>query len=280
LSRQEDPLPPDVDLDKEERDPAAEEEEDTARREYAAELARREKELAQASREMPALSAPDKDGEDKQVRREVSTQEVEVDESALVHMLEEDEEGEGEEVLSDLRPRVLVIEGDTVFATEISNELAANGFAAKVIPDGKEVIKNASAYSPAMILLCVELPGLSGYLVCNQLKQHPELKKIPLILMSAEATTDTFKQHKKLATRADGYLTKPFQHDLLLKKVAALTSQQAITPPGVEDDEEAAAPATRDRVGEGGKGMDTWLLLVLAVVVLAGAVVAVYFLVF
>jgi CheY-like chemotaxis protein len=268
-------LPPDVDLEKEERDPAAEEEEDTARREYAAELARKEKELA-ASREMPP--AADKDIAKK--RSEVSTQEVEVDESALVHMLEEDEEGEGEEVLSDLRPRVLVIEGDTVFATEISNELAANGFAAKAISDGKEVIKNASTYSPALILLCVELPGLSGYLVCNQLKQHPELQKIPLILMSAEATSDTFKQHKKLATRADGYLTKPFQPDLLLKKVAALTSQQAITPPEAEDDEEEAAPATRGSAGEGGKSMDTWLLLVLALVVLAGAIVAVYFLVF
>ncbi len=78
------------------------------------------------------------------------------------------------------------------------------------VADGKEGLDKASADRPDAIILCVELPKMSGYSICNKLKKDDQLKSIPLIITSREATHETFEQHKKLKTRAEAYLIKPF----------------------------------------------------------------------
>ena len=67
-----------------------------------------------------------------------------------------------------------------------------------------------------MIIVSVE-PRKVGYAVCNKLKRCAELQHIPLILTSAEETPQTFEQHKKLKSRADEYLLKPFSATSLSK---------------------------------------------------------------
>src|SRR5688572_989863 len=63
---------------------------------------------------------------------------------------------------------------------------------------------------------------MSGYSICNKLKKDNDLKGIPLIITSKEATPETFAQHKKLKTRAEDYLIKPFQEAELIEKIGAL----------------------------------------------------------
>src|SRR5205823_11487504 len=70
---------------------------------------------------------------------------------------------------------------------------------------------------PQAIVLCVELPRMSGYSICAKLKKDAQLKSIPLIITSAEATPETFEHHKKLKTRAEEYLKKPFAPSLLVQ---------------------------------------------------------------
>ncbi len=118
--------------------------------------------------------------------------------------------------------KILLIENDPAFAATISGSLEASGFEVRATGDGKEGLDLARDWAPEAVVLCVELPSLSGYLVCQKLKKDEVLKQVPLVLTSAEATEETFEKHKTLKARADDYLLKPYEPEALLEKLGAL----------------------------------------------------------
>src|SRR5512136_757099 len=121
-----------------------------------------------------------------------------------------------------MQKNVLLIESDTSFARAMSAALELRGYGVRTSPDGKEGFELARALHPDCVVLCVELPGLSGYSWCNRLKKDGSLKSIPLVITSSEATPETFDQHRKLKTRAEDYLLKPFQPETLVERIGAL----------------------------------------------------------
>jgi CheY-like chemotaxis protein len=118
--------------------------------------------------------------------------------------------------------KILLIENDAAFAGTISGALEAAGYATRVAADGKDGLDLARDAAPDAIVLCVELPGMSGYLVCQKLRKDDALKSIPLVITSAEATQATFENHRKLKVRADEYLLKPYAPAALLETLARL----------------------------------------------------------
>src|SRR5512142_809827 len=118
--------------------------------------------------------------------------------------------------------KILLIENDSAFAAGISESLEATGFEVRTTGDGKEGLDLARDWAPDAVVLCVELPGMSGYLVCQKIKKDDALKALPLVLTSAEATEETFEKHKTLKARADEYLLKPYAPDALVDTLAAL----------------------------------------------------------
>jgi CheY-like chemotaxis protein/predicted nucleic acid-binding Zn-ribbon protein len=138
--------------------------------------------------------------------------------------------------------KILLIESDAPFAREMAAALEEKGFEAQVSGDGKEGLDLARDLHPSAIVLCVELPKMSGYSICNKLKKDDGLRSIPLVIISAEATPETFEQHKKLRTRAEDYLIKPFPPSELAQRLAALvgapevggTEEEVVTLADVE----------------------------------------------
>jgi len=118
--------------------------------------------------------------------------------------------------------KILLIESDAAFGREMASALEEKGFEARVSDDGKEGLDLARDLRPSAIVLCVELPKMSGYSICNKLKKDDALRSIPLVIISAEATPETFEQHKKLKTRAEDYLIKPFPPSELVDRIGAL----------------------------------------------------------
>src|SRR5512138_3707903 len=129
--------------------------------------------------------------------------------------------------------KILLIENDSSFAAGISESLEASGFEVRVTGDGREGLDLAREWGPAAVVLCVELPGMSGYLVCQKLRKEDALRGIPLVLTSAEATEETFDKHRTLKARADEYLLKPYAPEALLAILDALVGL-----PAAEEDEE------------------------------------------
>lgn len=134
--------------------------------------------------------------------------------------------------------KILLIENDSAFAAEVAEALEATGFEVRVTGDGKEGLELARDGSPDAVVLCVELPGMSGYLVCQKLKKDETLRAVPLVLTSAEATEETFEKHRTLKARADEYLLKPYAPGALVEKLAALTGlpEGAAAAPGGEEE--------------------------------------------
>jgi len=134
--------------------------------------------------------------------------------------------------------KILLIENDSAFAAQISESLEASGFDLRIAPEGKSGLDLAREWGPEAIVLCVELPGMSGYLVCQKLRKNDATKEIPLILTSAEATPDTFEKHRALKVRADEYIFKPYVPADLLEKLAAIGLPAEPAPAGDGDPSE------------------------------------------
>jgi CheY-like chemotaxis protein len=115
--------------------------------------------------------------------------------------------------------KVLVFESDPAFAEELQRELDTLGCATTVVDDGNIGLQQAAADKPDLILLSIELPRMNGFSVCNKLKKDPALKDVPLIILSAESSDETFDQHKKLRTRAEDYVHKPIAFADLLTHI-------------------------------------------------------------
>lgn len=117
---------------------------------------------------------------------------------------------------------ITLIEAERDFANILKNELGKKGFDVDIFSNGDEGLDFIKKNQTDLIVLCVELPETSGYSICNKLKKDNKLKSIPLILISSEATPETFEQHKKLKTHAEDYLIKPFEPKELLERIKNL----------------------------------------------------------
>lgn len=115
--------------------------------------------------------------------------------------------------------RILLFESDAGFAGDMKSSFEQLGAAVDIVEDGPKGIEHAEGNKPDLILLSIELPGMNGFLVCKKIKKHASLKDVPLMILSSEATEETFEQHKKLRTRAEDYLHKPIGFDDLLQRV-------------------------------------------------------------
>jgi len=118
--------------------------------------------------------------------------------------------------------RILLIDSDETFAQGLSNAITARGFAATLATDSERGMSLAREQAPDLIVVCVEAQPTNGYMLCTRLKKDDQLKDIPVILTSANATQDSFEKHKKLKTRAEEYLIKPFEPKLMLERANAL----------------------------------------------------------
>ncbi|MDI1480417.1 response regulator, partial [Polyangium sp. y55x31] len=127
--------------------------------------------------------------------------------------------------------KVLVFESDHAFAGELRTELGRLGCTVQVVDDGNAGLQLAANDRPDLILLSIELPRMNGFSVCNKLKKDPQLKDVPLVIMSSESTAETFEQHRKLRTRAEDYVHKPIAFGELLGHIRALVPIDATIEP-------------------------------------------------
>ncbi|MHB8776619.1 MAG: ATP-binding response regulator, partial [Anaerolineales bacterium] len=85
---------------------------------------------------------------------------------------------------------------------------------------GRLAMDLARMHKPALILLDLHLPDIHGEVVLERLRAEPETKHIPIVIMSADATTDQIEH--MLAVGANAYLTKPIDVKEFLKMVGEM----------------------------------------------------------
>ncbi|MFV0268706.1 MAG: two-component regulator propeller domain-containing protein [Draconibacterium sp.] len=118
---------------------------------------------------------------------------------------------------------ILIVEDNSELLEFIKNLLSTH-YQTLEATNGDRGWELAQKESPDLILSDVLMPGLSGYQLCNQVKNHPELSHIPVILLTAKGTIND--QVEGLEKGADQYICKPFNIDyLLLTKVSQLNKK-------------------------------------------------------
>lgn len=115
------------------------------------------------------------------------------------------------------RKRVLIIDSDEGFVQGLASTAQQRGLEAMTTASSDEGLELARSARPDLIVVNVELAPTNGWSVCTRLKRDEELKDIPVLLTSSTSSVDTFEKHKKLKTRADEYLLKPYETDDFLR---------------------------------------------------------------
>ncbi|MCA0042208.1 response regulator transcription factor [Celeribacter litoreus] len=118
------------------------------------------------------------------------------------------------------RPTIILVEDEDNIAIAIEILMERAGYDVVHVRDGAQALPNIRAQSPALVILDVTLPGLSGYEICQQMRLDPALVDIPVLIMSARASEP--ERRKGLAMGADLFLTKPFSMDEMRASVTRL----------------------------------------------------------
>jgi DNA-binding NarL/FixJ family response regulator len=126
---------------------------------------------------------------------------------------------------------ILVVDDDEAFRAYVRELLERAGFAVREADDGAQAVSAAAQARPALVVLDVRLPGLSGYEVLRQLHETVG-RDLPVILVSG---TRTEKEDlvSALLLGAEDYLVKPFDPDELLARIRRSLGRAGKTqPPG------------------------------------------------
>lgn len=111
---------------------------------------------------------------------------------------------------------ILVVDDEPINLTALRFTLAAD-YRLAFARSGQEALDAVARHKPALILLDVQMPGVDGYAVCQQLKANPETEGIPVIFITSLATAGNEKAG--FDAGAVDYITKPFSPPLVLARV-------------------------------------------------------------
>jgi two-component system, cell cycle response regulator DivK len=113
--------------------------------------------------------------------------------------------------------RILVVE-DQEDNRQILRDLLTNaGYEMLVAEDGVQALEQAEKHRPDLILMDIQLPVLDGYEATRRIKANPELKAIPIIVVTSYALSGD--EEKARAAGCDAYVAKPFSPRALLAKM-------------------------------------------------------------
>jgi DNA-binding response OmpR family regulator len=122
--------------------------------------------------------------------------------------------------------RILVVEDDPAVRKVLRRLFETEGYAVEVQADGQGALESFQASAPAVVVLDLRLPRLSGRDLCKEIKtQAPTL---PIVVLSA--ASDVSDKVLLLELGADDYVTKPFSPRELLARVRAALRHTARTP--------------------------------------------------
>jgi two-component system OmpR family response regulator len=137
---------------------------------------------------------------------------------------------------------VLVVEDDPVLARFVEMYLKLSGIRVRLAADRASVVAALREQPlPDLVLLDVMLPDADGFDILMRMRQHPVFKRLPVVMLTGKATRQAVI--KGLAAGADGYLTKPFEPEAVMRAVHTVlgleepeTGSELATDPWVNAD--------------------------------------------
>jgi two-component system aerobic respiration control protein ArcA len=115
---------------------------------------------------------------------------------------------------------ILVIEDDETMRMGMKRIFESEGYSVRLAADGAELSTVLDDKPIDLIILDVGLPWLNGFELAQLLKEHKDLKSIPLVFVSGKSSEEDLKKAFELG--ANDYIKKPFDIEKLKKTVRTL----------------------------------------------------------
>jgi two-component system, OmpR family, response regulator RegX3 len=130
-------------------------------------------------------------------------------------------------------PLILVVDDEQSYRDALSVALQREGFSVDTAADGVEALQRFDAARPALVLLDVMLPKVSGIDVCREIRSR---SRVPIIMVTARnAEIDAVVG---LEVGADDYVSKPFRLRELIARVRAALRRVPVAPEDIVDHED------------------------------------------
>ena len=136
-------------------------------------------------------------------------------------------------MLSMAKPTILVIEDEPDIRDVLEHCLTREGYQVMVAADGADGLKKAENHRPDLVLLDLMLPEIDGLEVCRRLKEMPETRHLPIIMVSAKGEESDVVLG--LGLGADDYVAKPFSPRSLIARVHAVLRRSRSGEKPVDD---------------------------------------------
>lgn len=115
-----------------------------------------------------------------------------------------------------MNKKILAIDDDLAILDVLKMILELSGYEVVTLAKGDLVLETIENEHPDLILLDIMLAGLDGKTICQNLKHYSKTKDIPVIMISA---SHDLRSTLSLPGAPDDFLAKPFDLDVLVKKV-------------------------------------------------------------
>lgn len=154
--------------------------------------------------------------------------------------------------------RILVVDDSPTICAVLGKMLRSEGYEVLTATDGSEAIEIARSEKPALIFLDVVMPGMNGFRVLKNLRQHPLTADTPIVMISGNQQAS--EQFYLQRCGADDFMKKPFGRGDVAQRIGQLvqagrlpshhapggdqtvTSAQALSPEEMADIPDVAMP--------------------------------------
>jgi two-component system OmpR family response regulator len=126
-------------------------------------------------------------------------------------------------------PRILIAEDDDAILDLLVTRLRIAGYHTAQEKDGVAALEAIRRAPPNACILDVNMPRLDGFQVLRRLKADPLTAHVPVLILTARRGPDDIKTAIRLG--ATDYLSKPFNDEQLLARVARLLRRRSPPPP-------------------------------------------------
>ena len=119
---------------------------------------------------------------------------------------------------------ILIVEDNALNRKLVRDVLQATGYRTVETETSEEGVAQARAQRPTLILMDIQLPGMSGIEALAQLRADPQTRDIPVIAVTASVMSQNRQQ--VMAAGFDGYQPKPISVGALLKAVREMIERR------------------------------------------------------
>jgi len=124
------------------------------------------------------------------------------------------------------RERILVVDDSPAQRHYVADCLARQGFEVVTADNGKTALERAQAVRPALVVSDYEMPVMTGFELVHALRRDPELRQIPVIMLTARDSRRDMAQMR--AAGASAYLVKPFSQDKCIALVERTLAERRL----------------------------------------------------